>query len=394
MTTNTDAILHVISSLYPNGGGSSRSVTDLTDALSNCDSVNIILLAQSRHKASIIHAASSSKVNRTITDEQNKISLSLGLPIQRKIESLIKIHQPQIIHSHGLWTLPNHWVARAAARNSIPLVINTHGMLEPWTLQYHKFKKQLALALYQYRDLCEAKLFFATSEQEAESIRQFGLRQPVAIIPNGVNLPNIYTGKTQRKTNKKVDYRTVLFLSRIHPKKGLLNLVRAWAKVSPMGWKLVLAGPDEDSHLDKVKAEIQKHNLQKIISIVGSVEGEQKVALYSKADLFVLPTFSENFGIVVLEALSYGVPVITTTGTPWSALEDYCCGWWVKPTLEEIANALHKATSMKSEELRVMGERGREYARHFDWSEIAEDTLAVYRWLLNEGPRPDCVFID
>lgn len=173
-----------------------------------------------------------------------------------------------------------------------------------------------------------------------------------------------------------------------------MNLIQAWHQVSPPDWQLLIAGPNENNHRAEVQAQIKQHQLEQTIKILDSVEGEAKANLYRQADLFILPTFSENFGVVVAEALSYGIPVITTTGTPWQDLQTYRCGWWVEPTVATIADALQQATILHPQELRTMGERGRAYVKCYDWNAIAQDTLAVYRWILNQGPKPDCVILD
>lgn len=119
-----------------------------------------------------------------------------------------------------------------------------------------------------------------------------------------------------------------------------------------------------------------------------------KAALYREADLFVLPTFSENFGLVVAEALAYGLPVITTRGAPWADLETYGCGWWIETGMEPLVPALRAAMALSNAERRAMGERGRVYVRRYDWDVIAAETLALYRWVLGQGERPACVHVD
>lgn len=291
-----------------------------------------------------------------------------------------------LIHDHGLWLPSNHAAARAARRWRIPIVVSPRGMLEPWALAQKRWKKQAAWALYQRADLAQAVAIHATSAAEAESVRAAGIRAPVAIVPNGVSVPDALP---PRRTGS---VRRALFLSRIHPVKGLPLLVEAWDRVRPAGWELVIAGPDEGGHRAKVEALVQGSGVSDAVRFVGPVSDADKWALYRTADLVVLPTHSENFGLVIAEALGAGVPVLTTTGAPWRALEQEQCGWWVAPAAEAIAEALSAATSLPRSSLDEMGDRGRAVvARDFGWASVAVQMCAIYAWLLGEGERPDTV---
>ena len=204
------------------------------------------------------------------------------------------------------------------------------------------------------------------------------------------NMPNIslHIPDAERRI------RRILFLGRIHPIKGLINLLEAWALVKPLDYKLTIAGPDEANYLQKILLKIQQLRLQGSVEVIGSVEGDAKHKLFCEATLLILPSFTENFGVVVTEALSYGIPVITTTGTPWSDLLDYGCGWWVAPTVEALTGALQEATSLAPQDLQAMGQKGREYVKRYDWNVIAEDTFAVYRWILNKGTKHNYVILE
>jgi glycosyltransferase involved in cell wall biosynthesis len=268
-------------------------------------------------------------------------------------------------------------------------------MLEPWALDYHAWRKRLAMCFYQRRDLEAAKLIFATAPQEMESIRRLGLKQPVAVIPNGVKLPTISYKETRNElTSSQNSVRNAVFMSRIHPKKGLLNLVESWGRIRPVNWHLRVAGPDEGGHLEEVMRRVRTLGLEAAVEYVGEVEGDTKIALFENADLFVLPSFSENFGVVVAEAMAHGVPVITTHGTPWEGLLHHGCGWWIKPTADALTEVLSEAMNMDEASLRSMGKKGREYASEFDWSNIAQQTVEVYQWVLGQGSKPACVLRD
>jgi len=157
---------------------------------------------------------------------------------------------------------------------------------------------------------------------------------------------------------------------------------------------LCLAGPDKVGHLEEVMRRVRMHGLESSVEYVGEAEAAVKAALFENANLFVLPSFSENFGVVVAEALAHGLPVITTRGAPWEGLVNYGCGWWVEPTVDGLTEALREALCMDPASLCKMGEKGSEYAKEFGWPDISLKTADVYRWVLGQGSRPESIIRD
>lgn len=316
--------------------------------------------------------------------------LAVGRGFQRQLAGLVQ-NGRTVIHDHGLWLPSNRAAARFADRRHVPRVVSPRGMLSDWALQHHSWKKKLVWRLFQQHALQTAAGFHITSQQEAEEVRQVGLTQPVAVIPNGLDLPR------EMPARKRVGPPQALFLSRVHRKKGIVELLRGWSAAanagdpspqpSPLGrgegagadWQLVIAGPDEGGYLAEVKAEVKRLGLQDAVSFAGPVDDNAKWQLYADADLFVLPSLSENFGIVVAEAMAAGLPVITTTGTPWQVLRDQQMGWWVEPQADMLAQALRDARARSPEQLREMGRRASEYARReFSWERVARELIGFY----------------
>jgi glycosyltransferase involved in cell wall biosynthesis len=294
-------------------------------------------------------------------------------------EALDDFGSPDILHDNGVWLPHNHRLAELAARRDIPRIVSTRGMLEPWALNHKHWKKKLAWCLYQQRDLERARCYHATADVECRSLRQLGLRAPVHIIPNGVDLPSDDYFVDRKRKVRSTESKTAFFLGRINPKKGLLLLVKAWNEVRPAGWQLKIAGPNEGGHRSEVEKAVVSLKLGDVVSFHGPLNEKMKTSEFSNADLFILPTYSENFGLVVVEALAHGVPVLTTTGTPWSMLPMKGCGWWVDPTPSAIVEGLHEATSQSQERLFAMGGRGREFVlTEFNWEAIAMQFVRVY----------------
>jgi glycosyltransferase involved in cell wall biosynthesis len=186
--------------------------------------------------------------------------------------------------------------------------------------------------------------------------------------------------------------RRALFIGRIHPKKGILSLIDAWAAIRPEGWMLDVAGPDEGGHMAEVEAKIKQHQLEDKVVCHGPIFGEQKEKLFHRASLLVVPSLSENFGIVVAEGLACGLPVIATTGMPWEILVQKECGWWIHPDAGSLAETLTKATRLSAAELARMGERGRVLAETgLAWPVIIEQMVESYSWMIKKNLPPRCV---
>ncbi len=295
-----------------------------------------------------------------------------------------------VLHGHGLWLMPNIYPSWAVRGARARVVISPRGMLSAEALAFSRRRKRAVWRLFEARALAEAACLHATSEAERYDIRAAGLTNPVAVISNGVELPPAaaiggHDGPP-----------TVLSLGRVHPKKGLDVLLRAWAAVEAdhPDWRLRIVGPAELGHDRELTALSAALDLRRV-SIEGPAYGADRLAAYRGADLFVLPTRSENFAMTVAEALAAGVPVISTKGAPWAGLEVEGCGWWIDHGPEPLAAALGAALGLATDELRVMGGRGRAWmARDFSWGRVASEMLAVYAWLAKGGERPATVRLD
>ena len=298
---------------------------------------------------------------------------------------------PDVVDVQGLWMHTSRVSLAHRRRTGCPYVVTPRGMLDPWALAYARWKKRLAAAWFQDAHLRHAACLRATSLLEAQHIRRYGLRQPIAVVPNGVD-----EAPDPPRPQRPSPFRRLLFLSRIHPKKGLPHLVRAWAELAPRhpDWELVVAGPDEIGHTAEMQALANELGAPRV-TWVGSVEGEAKEALYHSADLFVLPTHAENFGLVVAEALARGVPVVTTRNAPWDGLETHRCGWWIELDDGALCRALEEAMTLDDADRRAMGARGRAWMeRDFAWPAVARQLSEVYAWLVGGGPTPDCVMTE
>ena len=305
-----------------------------------------------------------------------------------------------LIHSHGLWTDVHRLAGSESKRRGVPHLIGPCGMLEPKALNRSSVKKWLVSRWFQRKTLKDASCLLANSHQEYMDIRGFGLTNPVALIPNPVTGPvsvgavseTEFFNKHPLLQHKKL----VLFLGRIHPVKGLERLIDAWNQLSSCydKWSLVLAGPDEGGYQATIEAQTAKLNCQDSVHFIGPLDDHWKWAVLQTADLFVMPSDYENFGLAIAEAMLVGKPVITTTGTPWQVLADEYAGWWVDPTPAALKENLRKAMALSRRERQEIGARGMVIAKQFVPNKIANQLISLYKWLSNEGERPVCVRLD
>jgi len=306
-----------------------------------------------------------------------------------------------IIHQHCLWLANSRITLHMHGKRNVPSVIAPHGTLEPWALQRSSWKKRIALPLYERSNLQSASCLHACSMQEATGFRDFGLKNPVAVIPNGISYSWLESagnaGEFRSHFNLPRDKRIMLFLSRITPVKGLPLLMEALdaSRRYLDDWILVIAGSDEFDHKAEVENKIRQLHLDKHVLFTGLLFDRMKRDAFEAADLFVLPTKRENYGIVVAEALGAGVPVLATEGAPWEDLVKYRCGWWPKVSSQGIAEALTDALSRSPEQLQQMGQLGKELvAGKYTWNKLAQMTIELYEWLLSKREKPKFVLDD
>ena len=296
-----------------------------------------------------------------------------------------------IIHNNGLWTMPNVYPGWAVRGTRCKLVTAPRGALAEWSLNRSYWKKKIFGLLFQNAVLRQTDMFHATSEKEYFEIRAQGYRQPVAIVPIGMDLPKLENFNAEKQRGGEAErIRKVVFFGRLHKVKGVDRLLLAWERAAREGWELVIAGPD-CGMLDELKGIVAERKLPRV-SFVGEINGHAKYEFLAGADIYVLPSDTENFGITVAEALASGTPVIASQGTPWEGLEHEKCGRWVPIGVEPLAEALKEMMALSDAERAAMGEQGREWIRRdFAWEGIGAKMKAAYEWLLGQGPKPDCV---
>lgn len=413
---------HVISSLSANSGGPARSVPLLCEALSKYADIEIATITSN----DAVKATGAFSV-KSFLPTQNYIPLGCSNELKRYLFQA----DCDLFNAQGLWTMSSHYAVLASLIQNKPVIITPRGMLEPGALQFSSWKKKLAGKLWQDHDLRMATCIHVTSQMEADNCRSYGLKNPIAIVPNGIDISkyplkkefkNILDNKyieLTKESEESVSFvkpkeqvsshkplgkkRTILFLSRIHAKKGLPFLLNAWEQLSKYhdSWQLVIAGNDDGGHEAELKKLATKLGTQwstnrndesASLYFVGPLFGSDNVTAYQEADLFVLPTLSENFGMVIAEALACGTPVITTKGAPWQKLEITKSGWWIETGTEALKIALEDAFKKSPDELNKMGLRGRMLINdNYSIESVALKMMQVYEWCLSGEEPPESV---
>jgi glycosyltransferase involved in cell wall biosynthesis len=300
-----------------------------------------------------------------------------------------------IVHAHGLWRSQTRVGAQMSGQANTRLVVSAHGMLDEWALRNKRWKK-VVYGFVERANLRRTACLHALTEAEVLDYRRFGIRNPVAIIPNGVEVPESldpepFLGGHPECRNRQL----LLYLGRIHYKKGVDLLARTWARVAPQfpDARLVYAGPDSENTLSSLKALIDELGVAGRVTFTGMLEGPAKWSALAAAHTFVLPSYSEGFSVATLEALAAARPVIVTDACRFPEIAERQCGWVVRPASGALEAALVECLNASQTRLEIIGENGRELVRtRYEWSTIGRQMSDVYDWILG-GLRPTSVEI-
>ena len=372
-------ILSFVSSLDLSSGGPSRSVPMLVKGLAELG-VDITLMTI-RSENMNIHAIEGT------TAKLKVLSPSFS---RKEIAKYLADERFELIQIQSMWDLPYHKVMVEARRQNIPYIVTPRGMLEPWSLSQKKWKKKLAWWLYQRNDVQKSACVFTTAKMEAEHVRELGITTCKAVIPNGIETDG-YPCKSSIEGVKK----QVLFLSRVHVKKGIELLFEAWKRLHSdyADWQLFVIGNGETEYIHSLENRVESLGLKDSIKILPPVFGEAKIKVYQESALFCLPSFSENFGMVIAEAMSCGTPVITTTNCPWNILNETNTGWCIDLSVDNLEHALREAMGVDANALYDMGQRASKLIfDNFDYRSVTRKTLRLYEWLLNSGEKPEFIY--
>lgn len=375
-------VLHVTPRLGRCGGGVWQFVHDLA-----------IAQAEAGHRVAVVgldcpHLADDAaslradgRVHLEAATEARTPLPSLGYSpdLARRVDALAE--RAAVVHAHGglrMWTLRP--VRQAAKRHGKPLLLAPHGGLYPWLLNRGRVGKRLLYHALDRRNLAAMDMLHVTCEQELQFCREYGLTQQAVVAPPGVR--PLARGEAERCLDdhpRLRGKRLAGFLGYFDRKKGLTRLLRAWQAAADSAWHLVIAGHDQRGHQAELEAEIERLGLGECVTLLGPQTGQAKSDFLAAMQLFVLPTDWENFGVAVGEALAAGVPVLTTTNTPWAWIADAKAGWFCEPSEAGVAEALREATRLEAGTLVDMGQRGAAgVAERLSWPRAVQRLDAAY----------------
>lgn len=370
-------ILTFITDIDNRSGGPSRSVPMLVKGLAEVG-VDITLMTI-RSEQMNTHALDGSSAKLHILDSFDS----------KEVEGYVKSEKFDIIQIQSMWDPRYHKLVKIAQKLNIPYLITPRGMLEPWSLTQSKWKKKLAMLLYQKADLQKAACIFTTADMEAQHVHDLGINVPCSVIPNGIETEGYPCRKDRSEVKKQV-----LFLSRVHVKKGIELLLEAWKRINPTypEWILKIVGNGEEAYINSLKDRVKELGLENYVQISEPVFGKEKIKLYRSSSIFCLPSYSENFGMVIAEAMSCGVPVITTTNCPWEILNETNTGWCIDLSVDNLEKTLREAMSMDSAKLYEKGLLSSKLVfEHFNYRNVAARTRELYKWIIVRQEKPNFV---
>jgi len=302
------------------------------------------------------------------------------------------IGDADIYHIQGIWMLHGWQVARYANKISRPYVVTLRGMLYPQSLTHNPLIKRISLSLYQREVLANAAAVQCTCREEAEHYRALGFKNPIVILPNPIETRGIIESPIPPKDVLQIGY-----LGRVHPRKRIERLIHAFDNISQTvkdlntNVELVIIGGGDTDYERFLKDEVSRLSI-KNVRFTGFLTGADKHKAISQLSVLVVPSDFENFGNIVTEALVRGVPVIASRGTPWRALEENNCGYWVSNDQQTLEQTICKFISLPESERMTMAQNGRTFVSSvFSVQTLGKKMHTLYNWILGKEDKPDFV---
>lgn len=387
-------IISVIESIDDTYGGPASSLPNLLNALCEIEAVEADIYSVYRYEQEENHYIDKYGLNWIQSPQfgpnKLKISLTLFLKLFRNVK------QGDVIYSNNLWNfcaLIPYLISRI---KRVKHVVAIRGSLYDWSLSQGKIRKKIAWHCFQKKALDRASLIHVTCDDEAIAVRKLGITAPLALVSHGIDycsfstLPSVSI--SQKKLNLSESKRYFLFMSRLHEKKGLDILIDVWDKISKdhKDWCLLVAGPDYSDYATRLSHLADKIPGQ--VEYLGMLKGEERLSALSASEFFVLPSYTENFGVAIGEALASGLPVITTTGTPWSEINTINCGFCIDLSSENFEKALNNMLNSSEEELAIKSVKARELIKNnYSWDKQAKSFYSALS-SLNTGVDAPCVY--
>jgi poly(glycerol-phosphate) alpha-glucosyltransferase len=326
--------------------------------------------------------------------------------------------RPDLAHVHGIWTYASVAAHQLSQKTRAPYILSPHGMLDPWAIKNSGWKKRIARLLYEERVQSGAACFHAATERELGDIHRFGRRNPICIIPYGIDLPDLKQSTPSAwGRHLPAGVKKLLFLSRFHPKKGIIPMLEAWRILrqqhfSPAkDWRLILIGVGDGNYEDTLKSYCLKleipwadilepgkikafntHSNDPSVIFVGPQFGPRKTSSFLDSNAFILPSYSEGLPMVVLDAWAHARPVVMTPNCNLPEGFTHGAAIRIQPEAKDIARGLRQLFEMSDADRRNMGQKGLcLVTEKYVWTKVAMDMRSVYQWMLGGGPKPGCV---
>lgn len=391
-------IIHLVNDLDNSFGGPARSVPELAAYLQHMNVSQTLISIKSNE------LQNNSVINENSLDwksfEGKYFKKLYYSPDLMKNLKQIVLSEIVIIHVHAMWTYPIFCLSRLVKEFNIPIIYSVRANLYKESLKNSKYLKLIAWYLFQKKLFESSNCFHVTDHRSIQAIRNMGFKNPIALVSNGISLSEFVDLPTKQEAKRKLglraDKKYLLFLSRIHPRKRLDLLIKTWFTLcsSFQEWDLLIYGPVGDKkYMNKIMSIIRDNDQSDRVLIKDMIVGRERLLAHTAADLFVLPSYFENYGMAIAEALASRTPVIATKGSPWCDIRRKNAGWWINSDEKSLTIALKEAFELNESALEEKGNNGHNLIKNsHDWHNRATEMKAVYKWMLDGEKRPNIIY--